>query len=369
MKAVKIGTQYRIYDESIETFDTLPAGVYAVCFGEMSGFWLESRSGFVINEKVYGVHNDKVKKVMSAFSSFQRSLGVILSGHKGIGKSLFAKMLCTSAIESGFPVIVVDKFIPGIASYIESIDQEVVVLFDEFDKTFANIKTGNNEADPQAGLLSLFDGTASGKKMFVITCNDLQKLNDYLVNRPGRFHYHFRFEYPSAEEVTQYLEDHLQPEYYGQIEKVVAFSRKVRLNYDCLRAIAFELSTGIDFSEAIKDLNIVNMSGESYSVRLHFKDGTVMVCSRCRLDVFNEYEEFCEDMRDKSGRYPVELSFGVGDIVYDPARGTTYVPGDRLHLEYNDYGYTEEEKSAIRSLVPDFATVSRAVDRSIHYTV
>ena len=37
----------------------------------------------------------------------------------------------------------------------------------------------------------------------------------------------------------------------------MSFSRKIDLNYDCLRAIAFELNTGISFKEAILDLNIV----------------------------------------------------------------------------------------------------------------
>lgn len=37
-----------------------------------------------------------------------------------------------------------------------------MILFDEFDKTFAK---GRNESDPQANMLSLFDGVAQGKKL------------------------------------------------------------------------------------------------------------------------------------------------------------------------------------------------------------
>lgn len=51
-------------------------------------------------------------------------------------------------MEMGIPLIVVDKFIPGIASYIESIDQEVMVLFDEFDKTFGEVEAADGEASP-----------------------------------------------------------------------------------------------------------------------------------------------------------------------------------------------------------------------------
>lgn len=91
----------------------------------------------------------------------------------------------------------------------------------------------------------------------VVTCNELYGLNDYLINRPGRFHYHFRFEYPSDSEIQEYLCDKLDRNYWSQIDAVIAFSRKVDLNYDCLRSIAFELNTGNDFADAIKDLNMM----------------------------------------------------------------------------------------------------------------
>lgn len=42
-------------------------------------------------------------------------------------------------------------------NYLESINQEVMVLFDEFDKTFGEVRQSDGEASPQAHLLSLFD--------------------------------------------------------------------------------------------------------------------------------------------------------------------------------------------------------------------
>ena len=47
------------------------------------------------------------------------------------------------------PLIIIDTYIQGIASYIESIEQEVMVLFDEFDKTFGEVKSENGNARPQ----------------------------------------------------------------------------------------------------------------------------------------------------------------------------------------------------------------------------
>ena len=49
-------------------------------------------------------------------------------------------------------------------------------------------------------------------------------------------------------------------QYHSEINKVAAFSRKIKLNYDCLSAIALELNEGEAFEDAIKDLNIINVS-------------------------------------------------------------------------------------------------------------
>ena len=118
--------------------------------------------------------------------------------------------------------------------------------------------------DDQAALLSLFDGTTGGKKLFIVTCNELYSLNSYIVNRPGRFHYHFRFDYPTPEDIREYLHDKLPEDKHGEIEKVVDFSRKTSLNYDCLRAIAFELDGGANFAAAVIDLNIMTTEDEEY---------------------------------------------------------------------------------------------------------
>lgn len=126
MKAISQGDNtYDIFDDSLRVYDKLPAQPYVVRFSDRRGFYLSKYTEMDINEeKVYGVHLDKVNKVMNSFSEMNRSLGVILSGDKGIGKSLFAKMLSNEAIKNNIPVIVVDTYIGGIASYIESIEQE-----------------------------------------------------------------------------------------------------------------------------------------------------------------------------------------------------------------------------------------------------
>lgn len=257
MHIVESGKRYRIFNNAITTYDQLPPKTYRVDYDpETRIFSLLEAHDFEIPEtKIYGQHLDKVKKVLNSMDKMNRNLGVILSGDKGIGKSLFSKCLGLKARKKGIPVILVNEYHEGIANFLEEIEQTVMILFDEYDKTF-----NDKKYNCQAEMLSLFDGVSAGKKLFVITCNEIQSLSQYLINRPGRFHYHFRFLYPTADEIRAYMEDKLDKQYYDEIENVIAFSVRMNLNYDCLRSIAFELNTGLKFQEAINDLNIIRIS-------------------------------------------------------------------------------------------------------------
>lgn len=257
MHIVESGKRYRIFNNAITTYDQLPPKTYRVDYDpETRIFSLLEAHDFEIPEtKIYGQHLDKVKKVLNSMDKMNRNLGVILSGDKGIGKSLFSKCLGLKARKKGIPVILVNEYHEGIANFLEEIEQTVMILFDEYDKTFDEKKH-----NCQAEMLSLFDGVSAGKKLFVITCNEIQSLSQYLINHPGRFHYHFRFLYPTADEIRDYMEDKLDKQYYDEIENVIAFSVRMNLNYDCLRSIAFELNNGLKFQQAINDLNIIRIS-------------------------------------------------------------------------------------------------------------
>ena len=368
MKAISIGTRYEIYNDTLKAYDALPPKTYTVRFAQMSGFYLEERTDLKVSEKVYGVHLEKSDKVLRSFAMFQRNMGVILSGDKGIGKSFFARCLCEQAVAAGYPVIIIDQFIPGISNYIESIDQEAVFLFDEFDKTFGEIRAGDNEANPQSRLLSLFDGTSQGKKLFIITCNSLHRLSDFLVNRPVRFHYHFRFNYPTPEENSAYLTDKLGNQYQAEIDKVILFSKKVALNYDCLRAISFELGLGEPFEQVIQDLNIINVRAEDYDITLHCKGGIVMSAKNCSLDLFNRNEPAYVYLRDSMGKSGVQAIFHPADCAFDPVRGAMTLQGDHISLANDDEGNPfEDRQKGVSKLVPEYMTIIRAAGRNIHY--
>ena len=317
MNIISTGDTYRIYTDAIKSYNQLPAKTYTVECGN-TGFYLQETSNIEVTEKVFGCHQKKLEKVMKSFDSSERNLGVILSGDKGIGKSLFAKMLLQICVERGYPALIVSEFIPGISSFINSIEQEVFILFDEFDKTFGTRSEDRDGCrDPQTEMLSLFDGISQSKKMFIITCNNMNKLSDYLINRPGRFHYHFRFDYPDSIAIREFLLDKNIDE--ENINKVINFAARVKLNYDCLRAIATELQICDTFEEAISDLNIINVSNlTTYDVTFFFEDG-LTARRRARLDMFDDTED--EVYVDVGGEHIGYLRFTPTEGVYSSTSG------------------------------------------------
>ncbi|MBH9580091.1 AAA family ATPase [Staphylococcus felis] len=263
MKVIGTGSRYEIYPDDLRTYEELPAATYKIRFNSFSGFSLMKVDNFTRKEpKIYGDHSKKVGKVLRTYDKVNRSLGVMLSGDKGVGKSIFVQLLAEKFVEHK-PVIIVDEAFPGIAEFIESIDQEVLVMFDEFEKVF------NEDAEEsQDKLLGLLDGVSQKKKMFVITVNNIYRVSEYMINRPGRFHYHIRFGHLNEYEITEYMKDKVSEEYHGEIKAVTAFGARVGLNYDCLRAISFEIENGSAFKEAIKDLNIINVDDNYYDISL-----------------------------------------------------------------------------------------------------
>ena len=370
MKVISTGTRFDIYPDDLRCYDELPADYYVVRFTEREGFFLERYTEFEITDnKVYGIHEQKVEKVLASFKAFKRNLGVILSGDKGIGKSLFSRMLGCRAIENGIPVIIVDSYVFGIGAFLDKIRQAVMILFDEFDKTFSEKEHGS---DAQTSLLSLFDGVAQGKKLFVITCNELRGLNGFLVNRPGRFHYHFRFDYPAEEDIRAYLSDSVKDIYSSEIDNVVDFSKRVALNYDCLRAIAFEINNGLEFSSAIKDLNIINVEEETFRVQVLFMDGGNLINRKKSMDSFSNETERCS-IYENNGEYAGSISFIPSRIKYNPVTHELYLDSEDVNIEYYDYDLSDEENekkvSILRTRGIKRVLIDRIVDNRLHYAV
>lgn len=251
MKVISTGSTFRIYPDDLKTFESLPLGTYKVQFSKMEGFFLVTAPDLVVGEdKVYGQHEAKMDKVVRTYKAMNRSMGIILSGPKGIGKSLSLRLL---AQKINLPVIMVDSPYPGLPDFLESIQQEVMVVLDEFEKTFPE---KSDDVVSQEDLLGLFDGTSSQKRLYALSANKKSEISEYLLNRPGRIHYHFEYSDLSEDEIEGYLKDHVSDITEDTLNLVKRMSAFTRLNFDILRAIAQELNLGYPIKEILEDLNV-----------------------------------------------------------------------------------------------------------------
>ena len=130
---------------------------------------------FTLPEKIYGNYSDEVDLWIRNFKNRSKNLGIRLDGLKGMGKTLMAKKFM---IESGLPVLVINQAFCGskFNQFINSINQEVILFFDEFDKVYKS-------EEHQEELLTLYDGVYDSKKVFLMTSNS-NKGNQFFKNRP-----------------------------------------------------------------------------------------------------------------------------------------------------------------------------------------
>lgn len=363
MNIVGAGERFMVYGEDVQTFKELPADTYRIEFNKMTGFYLTLHDDLTVNEKVYGPYANKVKKVMNTFTSLDRNMGIILSGPKGVGKSMFARLLAEEGKKLDLPLLIVNCAVPGIDDFISSIEQECIVLFDEFEKTFKEDK--ETHYNPQDDLLSLFDGIDNGKKLYVITCNETRDLSTYFLNRPGRFHYHFMMGTPTGDEIREYMEDNLNDSAKHWIDKVVALGGISAFTYDVLRAIAFELNNGYDLTETMLDLNIERERYLYLTIKVIFKNGAIaQTTESVNLDMFNNRYNY-EWIRFDKGVIPTEFArycssmrfqFYTRDIVADE-KGY-HIDIDKAEVRWDDdWEYMDddtEEEQAKKQAVKDF---------------
>lgn len=327
---IQTGTSYRIFGESVTTHSELPVGTYRVTFSENSGYWLEKAPALHAGEEtVYGSHERRLHRIINTYTRLEgsRSLGILLSGDKGMGKSLMLRMLSHAVQEQlSLPVVLVDSNTPGIVTFLNTLGP-CLIVFDEFEKVFSY----DEDSDAQSQFLSLFDGTSTVSRLYAVSINDIEDVSDYMINRPGRFHYHIRFDYPGEDQIRQYFTDKAPTLTADQVDKVVDFSTKVPLNYDHLRAIAFEMSlNGEEFHEVIGDLNIKNVHHQSFHVQAVFEDGTTME-GVTRSDVFDPAAREATYVRGNT--CSAYLNFRPSLAVTTDEHGVLEIPVDKVRVE------------------------------------
>ena len=121
----------------------------------------------------------------------------------------------------------------GFNVFLSTISQPCIVLFDEFEKVY--------DKDSQPGLLTLLDGVFSGNKLFILTVNDVYKVDIHMRNRPGRLYYAMDFAGLSLEFIREYCQDTLNNQAHTDSILVIS-SMFEKFSFDMLQSLVEELN-------------------------------------------------------------------------------------------------------------------------------
>lgn len=258
---VKANNTIRVLPGEIEVTQKLPVGNWLLEFNEKNNeYSLIEQHPFVMPQNLYGNIKELSTRYLNTFHKKEGSLGVLLKGLKGSGKSLLAKQIC---IDSNLPVIIVTDAYAGTAfnSFLSSFNQPLIIFMDEFEKIYPNDNHRTIDLVSQSNLLSLFDGSFTNKLMFLLTANS-DDIHDAFFNRPGRIHY--KKEYNGLEEdVINTVIDDLLEDKSKKTELIKLTKSLFEINMDQLKTIIWEVNTyKEDPFQAVKYLNIENSSNE-----------------------------------------------------------------------------------------------------------
>lgn len=192
----------------------LPGGVYR-WVGTPVGWFLEMTGDkFQFPYKIYGQHDHIVDRLKRAWPVLDGNLGVLFDGIKGTGKTITAQLLANWCIEElNMPVLVVDSPVP-LKDILDQLEQNVMVIFDEFEKT-------HHKKEDQQRILTCVDGMGRSqyRRFFLFTTNT-PALEDNLVDRPSRIRYCWKFKRLSDSIIQMLMDDLLDQDciqYRGDI--------------------------------------------------------------------------------------------------------------------------------------------------------
>lgn len=333
---ISFGSNYNVIsDEDVKVYDQLPPRTYIVTYDEpRDQYGLSPIDDFTIPSRLYGTTEKDAQRILGTFMDRSSSTGVHLSGIKGSGKTLLAKMISYKAMkEFSFPTIVINQPYHGdtFNKFIQAINTPAVILFDEFEKVY--------DYSNQDKILTLLDGVYQSKKLFIVTSNDQGRISTYLRNRPGRIYYSLTFNSIAPEFVREYCEENLNDqEQTPSIQNYV--SAYTFFSFDMLAAIVEEMNRyDQTLLEVLQFLNIEPESSpeDSHSVYLMLEGEEEELLVENEMRGFQpsglQYTIDPDDLEDKASERAIEKLKALTDqygwinvqnpafVSFDPSKG------------------------------------------------
>lgn len=250
------GTRVNIADETdLQVSSALPTANYIVQVTPAGEFYLKRIDAFEQPKKYYGDVKTRAGRVIGTYRSRAKSTGVLLSGVPGSGKTLLAREVCIECSKQGISTVIINEPYTGdkFSSFLASIDMECVIFFDEFEKVY--------NSEDQEAVLTIFDGTYTQKKLFLVTVNNVNKLVDPFISRPGRLYYHFKYDGVDHDFMVSYVNENVvNPEHREGLINILS-KLFVGASFDSMSSLVEEMNRYNESAETV--MNFMNVQPTS----------------------------------------------------------------------------------------------------------
>jgi energy-coupling factor transporter ATP-binding protein EcfA2 len=320
--------------------ESLTPAIYEVNYNQMTGYYLTyTTDKYKLPKYILGSTNKRVDKVINTYNNEpNKNTGVLLLGEKGSGKTLLSQVLTNKMVEQGVPVVTVNTTFSdsSFVNFIKSLDN-VCIIFDEFDKHYYKLKDEGDSTESQTEILKLFEDNndKKSKNLNIIIANNEYRISDFLMDRPSRFKYRWRYNKVELEVVEELCAIHKLDE--DKVKQLIDYSKSVRLfSFDILEAIIKEclLYSNDDFQDVIKDMNVPSIKQDvKYRIEeVEYKGKTYKAKKEEYITNYFNFSKICtaiqnENLPDMNTSYSLDkcvYSDGIIEI-YSIMRGDILV--------------------------------------------
>lgn len=296
---INVGNRYML-GESSHQVNKLNPGVYRLDYDQLQGLFLtKTGDEFKMPSKLYGSDSEFADRCVKTYHATKGNMGILLNGVKGTGKTVTAQLICNKL---QLPVIVVHDKQEGLPTFLNTIQQDVVVMVDEYEKIYSHY---------DYSILTVMDGVLSTtfRRLFLLTTND-SHVNHNMLQRPSRIRYVKEFVDLDRKTIEEVVDDLL-------INK--------ELRNDVIEYLSMLETITIDIAKSmIEEVNIHNESPIVFGSFFNTK----------KVD-----NQFIVYSINDDGNGVIEEKLIHTQAVLSPAKITKNDYGKYLYINGNDVGY------------------------------
>ena len=258
---VKSSNDFYIREVS-QNVPKLEKGVYKLNENPTTGelFLTLVSDDFQLPTKVYGIETKFINRVKRTYENTTTNLGILMNGVKGTGKTVTGKQI-SNLLE--LPVIIIHKGYDNIPSFINDIQQNVVIFIDEYEKVFSEKERKDEE------ILTIMDGALDNgfRKVFLFTTNNLY-INSNLLQRPGRIRYLKTYKDLTLDVITEIVEDRLKHPHLKDVT-IEFISTLEMITVDIVNAVIDEVNIHEENPLEFKDVFNIKTLDDKFNVYIY----------------------------------------------------------------------------------------------------